>query len=252
MARGVREGERCLEAELALDAVTAIRSVIDEADPDLVIEGRACDTGADQLRRYSHRSPCRGSAVCRRNADDRLCWALSRVDRRSVGVSQPSVLRGLLFSSAATAFSCSRALTSNGRTHGQADQEAFARVVSVHTHGCTSLPALDAQVAAQWVGVCTVGVRGRVCTAGLHSRSAGAQLRPRPGLAECRRAPPRPRRCGGWGPVRSCGGRGRAHGRGCGRADHGIRDLSVIVVGVVWSVVGSRLTDFLKVSNNRP
>jgi hypothetical protein len=43
------------------------------------------------------------------------------------------------------------------------------------------------------------------------------------------------------GPMWACGSRGRA--------DHGFRDLFVIVVGVVWSVVGSGLTDFLEVSN---
>jgi hypothetical protein len=46
-------------------------------------------------------------------------------------------------------------------------------------------------------------------------------------------------------PLWTCGG----HGRGCGRADHDFRDRFVIVVGVVWSVVGSGLTNYLKVSN---
>lgn len=57
VARGVREGERCLDDELALDTDAAVWGVICEADPDLVVDGRACDTGADQLRTYPHRSP---------------------------------------------------------------------------------------------------------------------------------------------------------------------------------------------------
>ncbi|GAA2485638.1 hypothetical protein GCM10010393_15830 [Streptomyces gobitricini] len=93
MTRRVCEGERCLDDEFAIDAYAAVWGLIGEADPDLVVEGRARDASADQPRGYFHRSPCRDSAVST-EADDRLYWALSSVDRRPAGVPRAFCVAG--------------------------------------------------------------------------------------------------------------------------------------------------------------